>query len=209
MHVHTNLTPTQRVVRIVRPYVPDAEKLVHCPVELAIRAVEKVLEQRLQPEVRAEIVREFKPYLGKRTVPMLVGNRLLEFLYTRCLSTLPIQEARRVVGYHFCLVYSDTLIMKAMAVAMRQVSIEWVLQGLPHNFAQTTNFGSYEMVEVAPRHWQFSLEDYPVVPEHTLGFLEAGSVLLENDAQYRYTRLGPNHCRFDITWEQGRVQASS
>lgn len=61
------------------------------------------------------------------------------------------------------------------------------------------------MQELEPRHWRFTLQDYPGYPSVVQGYCEAGARLLQNDTRYVYTIISSHHCYFDITWEIGRL----
>jgi uncharacterized protein (TIGR02265 family) len=197
-------TAPDSAARVVRPPIPDAEKIVRIPIDFCIKAADPYLT----PEIRADLVQEFGAYLGKRQFPALESERLTDFLCSRCLADLPVPEARRLLGYNFLFIYAQTPVMRAMTAALSRASIEWVLRWLPRNFGALHNFGSYSMIEIAPKHWRFTLEDYVGYPDVVRGHLEAGSHNLRNDAQYTYTVVGPRHFYLDITWEQGRLPGS-
>jgi uncharacterized protein (TIGR02265 family) len=192
---------TESVVRYERPTVPDAEKLVRLPLDLVLRTV----EDYLTPAIRAEVRTEFAAYLGRRQTPPLELNRMLDFLAVRCLPSYSLDEARRWMGTRGLFLYSQTLLIQVTYFGVRQMSIERILRSLPLHFTTAQNFGTYEMRKLAPRHWRFTLQDYPVYPSAVQGYCEEGARLLRNDTKYNYTIVSTHHCYFDITWETGRL----
>ena len=96
-----------------------------------------------------------------------------------------------------------------MYAALRHASIEWVIMGLPRNFAMTYNFGRYEAHQLGAQHWRLTFADYPLYPHAQQGFLQAGAAQLGNDTQYEVTILNPESCWIDITWKQGKLPTSA
>ena len=198
-------TTTGSTVRIARPRIPDEEKIVRLPLDLGVR----IAQPYLTPALRAEILQEFGPFLGCREHPLAISNRFIDVFCEKCLVEMPVNEGRRLFGASLTSFYVQSPVIKVMVGAMRLASIEWILRGLPRNFAAGNNFGSFEMTELAPRHWRFTVEDYPGYPDVLQGFFEAGARQLQNDSQYRYTLI-TSHCYyFDITWTVGRIPGSS
>ena len=196
----TAIHPT---VRIARPYVPDAEKLLRVPMETYINSASAYLT----PDIRAAITQEFGPHLRKQRVPALEVVRLIDFLCQHCMPDKPLDAAREVLGYNNMLVYKETPVTRAMLVALRRASIEWVLHSIPRGFVLLSNFGTFEMAEIEPQHWRFTVEDYPAPASFLLGYFKAGSTVLNNDCQYTSTVIGKDHCYLDITWQLGRLDS--
>lgn len=188
-------------VRCARPPLPDSAKLMRLPLDLVLRAA----EAHLTPAIRAEARAEFAAYLGRPQTPPLEVNRMVDFLAVRCLPTYSLDEARRWLGSQVLSLYVRTPLVQAIYFALQRASIEWILRSLPHHFATSQNYGTYEMVELEPRHWRLTLQDYPIYPSAVQGYCEAGARLLHNDTQYRYTIVSSHHCYFDITWLRGRL----
>jgi uncharacterized protein (TIGR02265 family) len=150
----------EAVVRYARPPIPDSEKLVRLPLDLALRTAEAYLT----PAIRAEARVEFADYLGRPQTPPLELNRMIDFLAARCLPTYPLDEARRWLGSQGLSLYVKTPLVQAIYFTLRKASIEWILRSFPRQFAMSQNYGTYEMVELEPRHWRFTLQDYPMYP---------------------------------------------
>jgi uncharacterized protein (TIGR02265 family) len=181
--------------------MPDSEKLVRLPLDLALRTAEAYLT----PAIRAEARAEFAEYLGRPQTPPLQINRMVDFLAERCLPTYPLDEARRWLGAQALTLYTKTPLVHTIYVALRRASIERILKSFPQQFAKSQNYGTYEMRKLGPRHWRFTLQDYPMYPSVFQGYCEAGARLLQNDTRYVYTIVNSHHCYFDITWEIGRL----
>jgi uncharacterized protein (TIGR02265 family) len=197
-------TPAGATVRIARPRIPDAEKMIRMPLDLGLR----IAQPYLTPALRTEIQQEFAPYWGRREHPLLIANRLIDVICEKCLVDLPVEEGRRLMGRALHASFVQTPVTRVMVTAMRLASIEWILRGIPRNFAAGNNFGSFEMAELAPRHWRFTLDDFPAHPEVLQGFFEAGAQELQNDSQYQCTCISSHCYYFDITWRIGRIGGS-
>jgi uncharacterized protein (TIGR02265 family) len=145
---------------------------------------------------------EFKDYLGKPEFPMLVGNRLVDLVCATCLAQYPVAEAQRLLGYQYMQRYWSTLMGRFLMMAAPLADVEWVLRGLPRQYSAATNFGTYWVAKIAPRHWRFDFEDDPGYPDYILGTLLAGGEILKvRGLHVTYKPIAPNHMSFEIQWE--------
>jgi uncharacterized protein (TIGR02265 family) len=192
------------IARIERPAIPDSRKIVHIPIDVILRAA----DEYMTPAIRAEIAAEFASYIGPLQIPALAALRLIDILCARCFTAYPIEQARQIIGANTLLLYTETLLMHTMLMALRLASVEHILRYLPRQFATAYSFGTYEMLEIEARHWRFTFEDFPIYPDIILGQFETGSRLLQNDAHYHCTVIDSHQCYFDITWERGRTPAA-
>src|SRR4051812_29585268 len=95
-------------VRCARPPVPDSEKVVRQPLDVALRTAGPYLT----PAIRAEARQEFAAYLGRPQTSPLQVNRMIDFLAVRCLPTYPLDEARRWLGAQALSLYVKTLLVQ-------------------------------------------------------------------------------------------------
>jgi uncharacterized protein (TIGR02265 family) len=191
-------TPPLRVVtRIARPFIPDDQKRILFP----LRVILASFDAYLTPANRAQLEDEFAPYLDHPYYPVLVGNSLTDRVCELCLADHPVAEARQILGRAYVRRYQETLFGKMLAVAGPLLQFEWILKGLPNQYAAATNFGTYWVAEVAPHHWRFDFEDDPGYPDWILGTLQAGSEAIHmTGGQISYTVLAPRYLSFTITW---------
>jgi uncharacterized protein (TIGR02265 family) len=131
----------------------------------------------------------------------LVGNRLIDLLCATCLADQPMDEARQVFGRYYVARYRETILGGLLRVMAPLVNLEWVVRGLPRNFAAATNYGTYWTAELGPHHWRLDFEDDPGYPDLILGILLAGAEIHRTPGLHiQYTILGPQHTSFDIEW---------
>lgn len=186
------------LVRIARPKISDDEKMILLPLDVRLKA----FDQYLTPTVRDQINIEFAAYLGKPHYPIAVGNRLVDLICTTCLADLPLAEARQMLGRCYIERYRQTILGHLLLVVRPLVGLEWVLRGLPRNYSESTNFGTYWVAELEPHHWRFDFEDDPGYPDYILGTFQAGGEILQVPGLIiTYSTPAHQHMSFDITWQ--------
>lgn len=189
--------PLRIVTRIERPPMPDEAKLIVFPLSVVLAS----FEAYLTPAIRAQLEQEFAPALAQQQYPVLVGNRLIDRVCELCLADKPLEEARQILGRAYISHYRKTLIANILTVPDPLLHLEQILEGLPHQYAVASNFGTYWVAEVAPHHWRFDFEDDPGYPDWILGTLQAGNEVVQvSGLQLSYTVLAPRHFSFTITW---------
>lgn len=180
--------------------MPDSEKMIRLPIDVRLR----VFDRYLTPALRTQIEEEFGRWKGQSQYPVLVGNRLLDVLCTSLPEREPA-EALQMLGYQYVSQYRDTalgfLLLVVRAMVGKLVDMDWVLRGLPRQYAGATNYGTYWVAPLGERHWRFDFEDDPGYPDWILGTLLAGgSILKTPDLHITYRVLAPQHTSFDISW---------
>jgi len=197
----TSLPTPIPLVRIARPIIPNSEKMILLPLEIKLKAFASVLSA----EMVVQLQDEFAPYLDRERYPVLVGNRLLDRVCELALSETPLAEARQMLGYKYLMLYQESFLGMLLAPGSEPTDdFDWVMEGLPRNYAAATNYGTYWIAEVGPKHWCFAFEDDPGYPEFVLGGLLAGKDLLQiPNSRTVCSILGPEHYSFDISWGTG------
>jgi uncharacterized protein (TIGR02265 family) len=193
--VAINPSPTP-VARIERPPLPDAEKMILLPISVRL----KVFDHYLTPALRAQVEAEFGSWRGQPQYPVLVGNRLLDVMCTALPDRSP-EEARRMLGYEYVAQYRYTVLGWLMLVVRPVLDMEWLMRGLPRQYAGATNYGTYWVAPLGERHWRFDFEDDPGYPDWILGTLLAGGAIFKvRGLRVSYQMLGSQHISFDIQW---------
>jgi uncharacterized protein (TIGR02265 family) len=188
-------TPTP-AVRIERPHMPDSEKMIRLPIDVRL----KVFDRYLTPTLRAQVEEEFGVWRGQPQYPVLVGNRLLDVLCTALPDRSPA-EARQMLGYEYVAQYRHTVLGWLMLVVRPMLDLDWVLRGLPRQYAGATNYGTYWVAPVGERHWRFDFEDDPGDPDWILGTLLAGGTIFKvRGLSISHRILAPQHMSFSIQW---------
>jgi uncharacterized protein (TIGR02265 family) len=182
--------------------MPDAEKIWLLPLDLHLKAV----EDRLSPDLRAELEAEFADYLGAAQHPVVVGNRLVDRLCLTALGELPVPLARRQFGLRYSRCQRQTILGKVMMAAIPLFGMEPALRRVPALFANSANFGSRSLSEVGPQHFRLDFEDDPVYLDVMAGMLEAGiaDLLHPPGLQITGTLVMPGHLAYDIRWQPKR-----
>lgn len=194
----TMLTAPVPLVRVARPRLPDDQKVVLHPLSVLLRA----LEDKLTYDQRGQIEQEFSEHLANSTYPVLVGNRLMDRVCELGLADRPIGEARQLLATAYMSRYKETILGRILGATMPLMKPEWILRGCPRNYASATNFGTYWVAELEPRHWRFDFEDDPGYPDWILGTLISScEVLRIPGVRISYQVLEPQHTSFDIHWE--------
>ena len=196
MDATQSLTPVP-LVRIARPPTANNEKMILLPLEIKLKAFSSVLSE----EMLMQLQDEFAPYLNQDRYPVLVGNQLLDRVCELALPDQSIAAARQLLGYKYLMLYQASFLGILLAPVEPGGEFEWVMRGLPRNYAAATNYGTYWIAELGPRHWRFDFEDDPGYPEFVLGGLVAGGELLQMPChEIACSILSPEHYSFDITW---------
>lgn len=200
MHATPSLTPVP-LVRIVRPPTATNEKMILLPLEIKLKAFSSVLSDALLVQLQDE----FAAYLNQDHYPVLVGNQLLDRVCELALPDQPIADARQLLGYKYLMLYQASFLGILLAPLDPGGEFEWVMRGLPRNYAAATNYGTYWIAELGPRRWRFDFEDDPGYPEFVLGGLIAGGELLQMPQHTaKCTILGPEHYSFELTWGESK-----
>jgi uncharacterized protein (TIGR02265 family) len=186
------------VIRIERPLMPDAEKRLLTPLDVAVGTV----GDALTPALRAQIQTEFGLYLGKAGHPALIANQLTELLCRNCFGDQPLPEARRLFGRASVVHYRESILGRVMLAALPIMGMDRIVRLIPRNFAATTNYGTRSVVEIGPRHWRADFEDEILYPEILQGMLESiGDLAHVPSLRVTATTRGPKHFSFDLTWQ--------
>jgi len=186
-------------VRIARPALPDAEKLMLTSLDIGLATV----AARLSPAGRAAVQAQFGAYLGKASHPVLVSNRFVDFVCPLCFPALALHEARCEMAHLSVAHYQQTILGRVMLAPMRLMGLERVLRQAPKQFAATTNYGTRWVADLGPRHWRFDCEDELMHPETMWGSLEAVAQMVGvRDVRVVFSLLAPGHYSYDITWGQ-------
>lgn len=192
------------LVKIERPRVPDSQKLILVPLDIRF----KTFDSYLTPDLRSQLRIEFAEYLGQPNYPVLVGNRLIDRVCETALSEYSPKEAHQLLGRSYVEHYRETvlgwllgLISRLKKTAGPIVSIDWVMRGLPRQYAGATNYGTYWLAELEHNHWRFDFEDDPGYPDWLLGTFQAGGAFLGlQGLDIKYEVVEPQHISFQIRW---------
>jgi uncharacterized protein (TIGR02265 family) len=192
------------LVKIERPRIPDAQKLILVPLDIRF----KTFDSFLTPNLRSQLRQEFAEYLGQPNYPVLVGNRLIDRVCETALSGYSPEEAHQLLGRSYVERYRETvlgwllgLISRLKRTAGPIVSMDWVMRGLPRQYAGATNYGTYWLAELGHNHWRFDFEDDPGYPNWLLGTFQAGGEFLKlQDLSITCELVGPQHMSFQIRW---------
>jgi uncharacterized protein (TIGR02265 family) len=190
--------PLAAFTRVEHAPVPDDNKRSLVAFNVLIQSV----DNRLTPAMRAEIEKEFAPYLGKHSYPALVGNTCMDRLCALALSDLPLAEARQVFGRYFLTRYRESLVGRVMLAMLPMMGMERILRKSPQDFATATNYGTRWVQELAPRHWEYHWEDEILYPEFIEGlFHSAGEIARVPNLRVSFTQPGPRDLVFDFQWD--------
>jgi uncharacterized protein (TIGR02265 family) len=195
---HTPSTQPPVASRVSRPRMPDSEKMILLPLSIRLKAFDKFLT----PAVREQLHTEFAAYLDQPQYPVVIGNRLVDQVCNTSLTDYSPQEARQLLGRCYIERYQESVLGRLLlAPISSNQDFEWVMRGLPRNYSAVTNYGTYWVAEVAPRHWRFDFEDDPGDPDFIMGTLLAGSEILRIPG-YRvsYVTLAHQRLSFEQTW---------
>ncbi len=184
------------IVRFERPVIPDAEKMILLPIDGRL----KLFDRYLTPALREQIAQEFGQWRGQPAYPVLVGNRLLDVMYAALPERSPA-EVRQLLGYEYVAQYRHTALGMLMVVVRPALNLEWVMRGLPRQYAGATNYGTYAVAQLGERHWRFDIEDDPGYPDWVLGTLLAGGAIFKvRGLRISHHLVAPQHMSFDIQW---------
>ncbi|HMA37233.1 MAG TPA: DUF2378 family protein [Chloroflexia bacterium] len=195
-NVPPGITPA---LRIARPPVPDADKMILLPLDNHVRAAEIYLT----PGTQARIAAEFGAYLGKPRYPLLVSNAVTDLVCATDLADRPVGEARALLGAAYLWSYRSTIAGRVTLAALPLMGIARTLRRAPRDFAATTNYGTRWSAELGPRHWRFDFEDELLHPEWIQGLLTCAftELIRVPGLQIGYTLPAPKHISFDIIWQ--------
>lgn len=192
--------PLVVVVRIDRPSLPDAEKMLLTSMDIGLRTVDPYLN----PASRAAVQEQFGAYLGQPSQPVLVSNAFVDFVCQAGFPARTLPEARRELGRLSVAQYQQTILGRVMFAPLRLMGFARVLRHTPRQYAATTNYGTRWVAELGPRHWRFDCEDELIHPESIIGNLEAVAESLSvPQLRVVFTLRAPGHYSYDITWGTG------
>ncbi len=186
------------LVRLERPPMPDADKLMLTPLDLLL----EILADCITPAMQAQIVEQFGVYLGKGQHPALVNRRLLNFLCQTCLPQYSPTEAQREFGRRSVLHYRKSILGRVMLAALPVMGMERLLRQYPRQTAAVTNYGTRSVYALAPGEWRLDAEDETMSPDQIQGNFEASCGLIHpQDLHITFTVVGPGNYRFHIHWQ--------
>jgi uncharacterized protein (TIGR02265 family) len=166
------LTPPTLPVaaQLVRPVLPDADKLFRYPAEDLLAGLPAPLTAHQQAAFQAE----FGPVLGQPTHSPAVMSRVLDWIAAVAYPDLPPSAARRRQGHVGTLAWSQRSILgRVLMAAVPLMGLERVLRRLPSNMGGLTNFATRTMYCAGPGHWWYTASDDPTYPDFTVGAIDA------------------------------------
>ena len=184
--------------QVVRPVLPDTDKVFRYPAEDLLAGLPAPLTARQQAAFRAE----FGPVLGQSSHSALTMVRLIDWVAAVCYPELPPAEARRRHGRAGMLAWSHTTILgRVMTAAFPLMGLERVLRRMPSNLSGLTNFATRTVYREGPGHWWYATSDDPSPPEWIAGVIDAlAEFTAVRDLQVQWATPSDHQRIFEIRW---------
>jgi uncharacterized protein (TIGR02265 family) len=113
----------------------------------------------------------------------------------------PPEQGLRLLGRRFVEGFRKTLTGKLQVAVMPMLSPATVMQRLPRTWATTQPNMRVRSEELAPGHWQFTLEDEGIVPDFVAGMLDAILAMMSvSEPDVRVHERAPARCVVDVRW---------
>jgi uncharacterized protein (TIGR02265 family) len=186
------------VAQVVRPLMPDADKVFRYPAEDLLGGLPTPLTARQQAAFQAE----FGAVLGQSTHSALTMVRIIDWVAAVAYPDLPPAEGRRRHGKAGMLVWSrETILGRVMTAALPLMGLERALRRLPQNMGGLTNFATRTVYREGPGHWWYATSDDPSPPEWIAGVTDALAEFTgTRQLQIQWATPSSHERIFEIRW---------